>query len=172
MKEKKQSTRKLPGKVIAAVTFNDLASNCMWMLINYYLLFFYTDVLLIPASAATVIFTIARIWDVINDPMMGVNSQQRGEIPLLAEARRYSGRHLSGIGVPMPQLGNASKDYLGRCNLYSTGHGADGYWRSLSGINHYNYPGTQRTGSTRSISSGSQYAGKCTDPRSDLAICS
>ena len=71
MKEKKQSTRKLPGKVIAAVTFNDLASNCMWMLINYYLLFFYTDVLLIPASAATVIFTIARIWDVINDPMMG-----------------------------------------------------------------------------------------------------
>lgn len=37
MKEKKQSTRKLPGKVIAAVTFNDLASNCMWMLINYYL---------------------------------------------------------------------------------------------------------------------------------------
>ena len=72
MKEKKQSTRKLPGKVIAAVTFNDLASNCMWMLINYYLLFFYTDVLLIPASAATVIFTIARIWDVINDPMMGV----------------------------------------------------------------------------------------------------
>ena len=139
MKEKKQSTRKLPGKVIAAVTFNDLASNCMWMLINYYLLFFYTDVLLIPASAATVIFTIASI---------------------------------SGIGVPMPQLGNASKDYLGRCNLYSTGHGADGYWRSLSGINHYNYPGTQRTGSTRSISSGSQYAGKCTDPRSDLAICS
>ena len=72
MKEKKQSTRKLPGKVIAAVTFNDLASNCMWMLINYYLLFFYTDVLLIPATAATVIFTIARIWDVINDPMMGV----------------------------------------------------------------------------------------------------
>ena len=38
MKEKKQSPRKLPGKVIAAVTFNDLASNCMWMLINYYLL--------------------------------------------------------------------------------------------------------------------------------------
>ena len=37
MKEKKQSPRKLPGKVIAAVTFNDLASNCMWMLINYYL---------------------------------------------------------------------------------------------------------------------------------------
>ena len=60
MKEKKQSTRKLPGKVIAAVTFNDLASNCMWMLINYYLLFFYTDVLLIPASAATVMLLSRR----------------------------------------------------------------------------------------------------------------
>lgn len=32
MKEKKQNTRKLPGKVIAAITFNNLASNCMWML--------------------------------------------------------------------------------------------------------------------------------------------
>mgnify|MGYP004460729063 CR=1 FL=1 len=72
MKEKKQNKGRLPGKVIAAVTFNNLASNCMWMLINYYLLFFYTDVLMIPATAATVIFTIARIWDVINDPMMGV----------------------------------------------------------------------------------------------------
>ena len=72
MTKDKQSTGRLPRKVIAAAVFNSLASNCMWMLINYYLLFFYTDVLLIPATAATVIFIIARLWDVINDPMMGV----------------------------------------------------------------------------------------------------
>ena len=63
---------RLPGKVLAAFTFNSLASNALMILNMYYLLFFYTDVLLIPPEAATVIFTIARFWDVINDPMMGV----------------------------------------------------------------------------------------------------
>ena len=42
------------------------------MLNNYFLLFFYTDVIRIPSAAATVIFLIARVWDAINDPMMGV----------------------------------------------------------------------------------------------------
>lgn len=63
---------RLPGKVIAAYTLSSLATNSMWMLNNYFLLFFYTDVLKIPAAATTVIFTIARFWDAINDPMMGV----------------------------------------------------------------------------------------------------
>lgn len=67
-----KKSNRLPGKVIAAYTFSSLATNSMWMLNNYFLLFFYTDVLLIPAKAATVIFTIARFWDAINDPMMGV----------------------------------------------------------------------------------------------------
>ena len=67
-----KKSNRLPGKVIAAYTFSSLATNSMWMLNNSFLLFFYTDVLLIPAKAATVIFTIARFWDAINDPMMGV----------------------------------------------------------------------------------------------------
>lgn len=67
-----QKSNRLPGKVVAAYTFSSLASNSMWMLNNYFLLFFYTDVLRIPAEAAAVIFTIARFWDAINDPMMGV----------------------------------------------------------------------------------------------------
>ena len=67
-----EKSNRLPGKVIAAYTLSSLATNSMWMLNNYFLLFFYTDVLKIPAAAATVIFTIARFWDAINDPMMGV----------------------------------------------------------------------------------------------------
>ena len=36
-----------------------------------YLLLFYTDVFGVPASAAGVIFLLTKIWDAINDPMMG-----------------------------------------------------------------------------------------------------
>lgn len=50
----------------------DLASNLLFQLTVIYLLFFYTDVLGISAMAAGVIFLIARIWDAINDPIMGL----------------------------------------------------------------------------------------------------
>ena len=62
---------RLPGKVLGPFILNKFANNALLMLNMYYLLFFYTDVLLIPPAAATVIFTIARLWDAINDPMMG-----------------------------------------------------------------------------------------------------
>lgn len=67
-----ETRKKLPARVVASYTFNSLATNSMWMLNNYFLLFFYTDVIQIPAAAASVIFLIARVWDAINDPMMGV----------------------------------------------------------------------------------------------------
>lgn len=67
-----ETRKKLPARVVASYTFNSLATNSMWMLNNYFLLFFYTDVIRIPAAAASVIFLIARVWDAINDPMMGV----------------------------------------------------------------------------------------------------
>lgn len=45
----------------------DLALGVM----GSYLLLFYTDVFGIPAAAAGAIFFITKIWDAINDPMMG-----------------------------------------------------------------------------------------------------
>lgn len=65
-------TKKLSGKILASYALYQFAFDSMWMLNNYFLLFFYTDVIKIPAAAATVIFLIARVWDTINDPMMGV----------------------------------------------------------------------------------------------------
>lgn len=52
--------------------FGDLASNLIFQLTVIYLLFFYTDVLGIPAISAGMIFLIARLWDAINDPIMGL----------------------------------------------------------------------------------------------------
>lgn len=64
--------RKLTKGIILSYVTSSLGSNCLWMLNNYFLLYFYTDVIQIPAMAATVILFIARVWDAINDPMMGV----------------------------------------------------------------------------------------------------
>lgn len=46
--------------------------NLFYMFIYLYLSFYYTEVVLLPASAVAVIFLVARIWDAVNDPMMGV----------------------------------------------------------------------------------------------------
>lgn len=64
--------RKLPRSVTWSYFLYSLGSNSVWMLNNYFLLFFYTDVIRIPAAAATVIMLIARVWDAINDPLMGI----------------------------------------------------------------------------------------------------
>ena len=45
--------------------------NMIYMTISTYLMAFYTDIALVPASMVTVMFVIARVWDAINDPIMG-----------------------------------------------------------------------------------------------------
>ncbi len=51
--------------------FGDLASQFVWTFVGSYLTVFYTDVVGIAPLAVSVIMMIARIWDAINDPMMG-----------------------------------------------------------------------------------------------------
>jgi glycoside/pentoside/hexuronide:cation symporter, GPH family len=52
--------------------FGDLASVLYWQTFSVYLLYFYTDVFRISAVAAGTMFLISRIWDGVNDPMMGM----------------------------------------------------------------------------------------------------
>ena len=37
-----------------------------------YLLYFFTDILIIPSAFVIVLMIVARVWDALNDPMMGV----------------------------------------------------------------------------------------------------
>lgn len=46
-------------------------TNVVWYMINNYLMLFYTDVVTLSAGAISAILLIARIWDAVNDPMMG-----------------------------------------------------------------------------------------------------
>ena len=52
--------------------FGDLASVLYWQTFMLYFTYFYTDVFLIPAGAAATMFLVSRIWDGVNDPMMGI----------------------------------------------------------------------------------------------------
>ncbi len=52
--------------------FGDLASVLYWQTFMLYFTFFYTDVFLIPASVAATLFLASRIWDGVNDPIMGM----------------------------------------------------------------------------------------------------
>ncbi len=64
--------RKLSIKEKAGYGFGDLASVLYWQTITAYLLYFYTDVFGVTAAAAGTMILISRIWDGINDPMMGI----------------------------------------------------------------------------------------------------
>ncbi|MBN1403697.1 MAG: MFS transporter [Opitutales bacterium] len=51
--------------------FGDLASCLYWQTFMVYLMFFYTDVFGISGKAVGTMLLLARIWDGVNDPLMG-----------------------------------------------------------------------------------------------------
>ena len=61
-----------------------MSNNFIMGVFQSFLLIFYTDVFGIPAMAVSVIFLISKIWDAVNDPMMGAivdkSSENTGRI--------------------------------------------------------------------------------------------
>ena len=49
----------------------DTASNFYWKTFEFFLLIFYTDVFGLAPAAAGTMFGVTRIWDALNDPIMG-----------------------------------------------------------------------------------------------------
>ena len=54
----------------------DTASHFVWDMVGFWILIFYTDTFGISAAAAGTIMFIARFWDMISDPLMGVISDR------------------------------------------------------------------------------------------------
>lgn len=50
----------------------DTASNILYQAWSFFLMIFYTDVFGIDAKVASFMFLITRVWDMINDPIMGM----------------------------------------------------------------------------------------------------
>lgn len=52
--------------------FGDMASSMFWKIFGMYLLFFYTKIFGLAPAAAGTMFLLTRIWDSLNDPIMGL----------------------------------------------------------------------------------------------------
>jgi len=50
----------------------DTASHFVWDMVGFWILIFYTDTFGISAAAAGTIMLIARFWDMLSDPLMGI----------------------------------------------------------------------------------------------------
>lgn len=67
---------KLPLKEKIGYGFGDFASSMFWKLFSMYLMIFYTDVFEITPASVGTMFLLTRIWDAINDPLMGIISDR------------------------------------------------------------------------------------------------
>ncbi len=58
-------------KLLTAYALGEVGCQMSWYMVNSYLNLFYTDIVGLSSVAITIIVAIARVWDAINDPMMG-----------------------------------------------------------------------------------------------------
>ena len=68
----RHSTEKVETKEKLAYGIGCFGQNMAYYFLANYLLFFYTDVFQILPAAAGLILLITKIWDAVNDPIMGV----------------------------------------------------------------------------------------------------
>ncbi|WP_439183852.1 MFS transporter [Carboxylicivirga taeanensis] len=71
-----KTVTKLSFKEKLGYSLGDTASHFVWDMVGFWILIFYTDTFGISAAAAGTIMLIARIWDMINDPLMGIISDR------------------------------------------------------------------------------------------------
>ena len=64
-------SNEMSGAQVIGYGLGSLGKDFALGVMGSYLLLFYTDVFGVPAGAAGVIFLLTKIWDAINDPMMG-----------------------------------------------------------------------------------------------------
>ncbi len=66
------TSSKLSFKEKIGYGLGDTASHFVWDMVGFWILIFYTDTFGISAAAAGTIMLIARAWDMISDPLMGI----------------------------------------------------------------------------------------------------
>lgn len=57
-------------------SFGDFASSMFWKLFSMFLMIYYTDVVEISPASVGTMFLLTRLWDGLNDPIMGIVSDR------------------------------------------------------------------------------------------------
>ena len=116
-------------------SIGDLASNLYWNTFAVYLLFFYTDVFGISAAAAGTLFLIARLFDGVTDPIVGMIADRTetrwGKFRpyLVCDLRPVHGH--GRLDVHDPPFGARGKVDLGLCHLRAADGLVHGFQHSL-----------------------------------------
>lgn len=71
MNNKSNQKEQIGALQVGVYGLGNFASQLSWTMVSTYLAVFYTDVFGLPAGAVAMLFLVAKIWDGINDPMMG-----------------------------------------------------------------------------------------------------
>ena len=66
-----EAREKTSPKLAFGYSLGEVGCQMSWYMVNNYLTLFYTDIVGLTASAISLIMLIARVWDAVNDPMMG-----------------------------------------------------------------------------------------------------
>ncbi|MFW5710968.1 MAG: MFS transporter [Spirochaetota bacterium] len=61
----------LSKKVKIGYGIGDFGANLLFQSVALYLLFYFTDVMMIDAAVAGSLFLVAKLWDAVSDPLMG-----------------------------------------------------------------------------------------------------
>ena len=67
-----RKTSKLGFLPVFAYGFGDVGCNFSWMFVGNFLMFFYTDVFGISMAAVATLMLVSRVWDAVNDPVVGL----------------------------------------------------------------------------------------------------
>lgn len=76
MENQQETNGKVPFISKLAYGFGDVGCNFSWMFVGNFLMIFYTDVCGIPMAAVSMLMLISRVWDAINDPVIGALSDR------------------------------------------------------------------------------------------------
>ena len=90
-------TFRLKKKELVGYAFGDLAGQTLINFVSTFFLLFCTDYLGIAPALAGTIFLVARIWDAVNDPLMGVLTDH-------TKTRLGSYRPYIAIGAPLVMI--------------------------------------------------------------------
>jgi GPH family glycoside/pentoside/hexuronide:cation symporter len=71
-----QAGQKLSVREKVGYGLGDFAANIVFQTVMIFLMYYYTDIFGIPVAAVGTLFLLSRIWDAINDPLMGAVSDR------------------------------------------------------------------------------------------------
>lgn len=74
--ENKNSMKRASNIGVILYSCGDLASQFVWAFVGSYLTVFYTDIVGLAPAIVAAIMMAARLWDAVNDPMMGAIAER------------------------------------------------------------------------------------------------